>query len=242
MHLDIVDLHQFYADVVGQTARRLIRHRIRELWPSVAGQRVLGLGFATPYLRMFRAEAERVIALMPATQGVSVWPRDEKNVVGLCDEAELPLPTASLDRVIMVHTVELSEQLRPMLREVWRVLTSSGRLIAVVPNRLSIWARVERTPFGNGSPFSQRQLDRLLRETMFAPQTTRRALFLPPTRRRSLLAFAPSLEDVGERWLPGFGGVMITEAGKQIYALSAKRARHARRMGPAFPAPARRMR
>ena len=74
MRLDVVDLGQFYATSLGQMARRLIRRRVRALWPSTAGMRVLGLGYATPYLRPFVDEAERVIAMMPASQGVSPGP------------------------------------------------------------------------------------------------------------------------------------------------------------------------
>ncbi len=237
MRLDVVDLNQFYASLLGQTARRVIRRRIRELWPNVAGLRVLGIGYATPYLRPFREEAERTIALMPATQGVTAWPRDERNLVGLCDEAEIPLPDAAFDRVILVHALESSEQLRAMLREVWRVMTAGGRLIVVVPNRRGMWARGERTPFGYGSPFSQRQLDTLLRESMLSPQIMVRALFVPPTARRSILGMAATIETLGERWMPAFAGVLIAEAGKQIYAVtSAPSRRRLRRFQPALPA------
>ena len=243
MRLDVVDLNQFYASLLGQTARRIIRRRIRELWPNVAGLRVLGMGYATPYLRPFREEAERTIALMPATQGVTAWPRDERNLVGLCDEAEIPLPDAAVDRVILVHALESSEQLRVMLREIWRVMTAGGRLIVVVPNRRGMWARGERTPFGYGSPFSQRQLDTLLRESMFSPQTTGRALFVPPTARRSILGMAATIETLGERWMPAFAGVLVAEAGKQIYAVTtAPSRRRLRRLQPACPARATRTR
>ena len=34
----------------------------------------MGLGFAVPYLGMFRGEAARLGALMPASQGALVWP------------------------------------------------------------------------------------------------------------------------------------------------------------------------
>ena len=38
---------------------RLLRARLREVWPNVRGETVLGLGYATPFLRPFREEAER---------------------------------------------------------------------------------------------------------------------------------------------------------------------------------------
>ena len=73
MHTDVVDLRDFYETRLGQVARHMIRRGIRTLWPDLRGFSVLGLGYATPYLRQFRGEAERVVALMPAghsmTQG-----------------------------------------------------------------------------------------------------------------------------------------------------------------------------
>ena len=73
MYTDVVDLRDFYATRLGQVARRMIRRRIRLLWPDLGGMRVLGLGYATPFLRPFADEAERAIALMPAEQGVLPW-------------------------------------------------------------------------------------------------------------------------------------------------------------------------
>ena len=83
MYSDVVDLRDFYQSSLGQVARRMIRRRIRMIWPDVTGLRMLGVGYATPYLQPFRDEAERVVALMPAAQGVLQWPRDELNVAAL---------------------------------------------------------------------------------------------------------------------------------------------------------------
>ncbi len=220
---DVIDLNGFYASRLGLVARRMIRRRVRALWPDVRGQSVLGLGYATPYLRPFRSEAERVIAVMPASQGVMPWPRDEARLVALADEAELPLPDGSIDRALLVHSVECSEELRPMLREVWRVLAGGGRLLVVAPNRRGIWARLERTPFGHGHPFSPPQLSRLLRESMFSPLQSASALYIPPSTSRAMLRFATAWEGLGDRWDLPFAGVVLVEASKQVYAANPER-------------------
>ena len=116
--------------------------------------------------------------------------------------------------------MECTEHLRPMLKEVWRILTGDGRLIVVVPNRSGVWARTERTPFGFGQPYSSSQLSRLLRDGMFIPEKMERALFIPPSARRVVLRSASGIEDLGSRWLKHLGGVLIVEAAKQIYAAS----------------------
>ncbi len=223
MWQDVIDLNTFYGSRLGQVARRMIRRRIRAIWPDVRGQSVLGVGFTIPYLRPFRDEAERVLAMMPAAQGVVPWPRDEPRLVMLADEADMPLPEGSIDRVLLVHAVECSEQLRPMLREIWRVLSGGGRLLVVAPNRRGIWARLERTPFGHGHPFTPPQLFRLLRESMFSPLQAATALYLPPSASRMTLRVAGAWERVGDKWGLPFAGVVLVEANKQVYAAKPER-------------------
>ena len=149
--------------------RRLLGRAIRARFDNVTNLAVLGLGYATPYLGVFREEAERCIAVMPAAQGVVRWPSSGPTLATLADETMLPLPTASIDRVVAVHALEMTDNAAEMLREVWRVLAPGGRLLAVVPNRRGVWARLDTTPFGNGRPFSRGQVVNLLREALFTP-------------------------------------------------------------------------
>ena len=237
MHSDVVDLRDFYDTRQGQVARHMIRRGIRSLWPDLGGLSLLGLGYATPYLRQFKGEAERTIACMLAGQGVLHWPPEGPSAVALAEEAELPLPDYSIDRVLLVHGLEGSEGLADMLHEVWRVLTGDGRLLVVAPNRRGLWAQVERTPFGWGHPYGQSQLSRLLRANMFTPTRSAGALFVPPTRSRALLRSATAWERVGTGWFPRFSGVLLVEAGKRLYSPSAASQRVVRRRPIVVPLP-----
>ena len=223
---DVLDLEEFYGSTLGQTTARLLRARLREVWPSVRGENVLGLGYATPLLRPFVEEAQRVLAFMPAPQGVTRWPREGRNRATLVDEMDLPLPDRSVDRVLLVHAVECTEQLRPMLREIWRVMADGGRLIVVAPTRAGFWSQVDRSPFYQGHPYSTGQLATLLRANMFAPLRQTRALYMPPTRSRLAMRMAPAFERFGQRWLGRFAGVSVIESGKQLYAGIAERAQN----------------
>ncbi len=234
MWTDVVDLREFYDSHLGQLARRMIRRRIRLMWPSVAGESLLGLGYATPFIRSYCGQAERVLAAMPAQQGVQHWPADKPGCVALVHENRLPFPDLSFDRVLMVHALECSEALRPMLREAWRVLSDSGRLLVVVPNRRGLWARFERTPFGFGHPYSASQLSRLLRDNMFAPLRTEAALYVPPIRWHMLHRTAPAWERIGARWFPMIAGVTLIEAGKEIYPVDPIRTGRRARIAPAI--------
>ncbi len=230
MRTDVVDLRDFYATGLGQAARRVVRQRLREAWPDVRGLTVLGLGFATPFLDPFRAEAARTIAAMPATQGVLHWPREGPGLTALTEEIELPFPDLSVDRLLMIHYLESAEQIRPVLREAWRVLSGQGRLLVVVPNRRGLWARFERTPFGHGRPYSPGQLTRLLRDNLFMPISGATALCLPPIAWRVAAAAAPAWERLGAWGLSAFAGVVMVEAAKQIYAAQPLSAQPARRL------------
>lgn len=239
MWQDVSDLHQFYESPLGRIARLLVRRRLRAFWPDLAGRRVLALGYGTPFLGPMLADAERAVAVMPDRQGVIRWPAGEPGRVALSEETALPLPDNAFDRILLVHAVESSEQIRPMLREVWRVVTDGGRVIAVVPNRRGMWARREGTPFGHGHPFTQPQLARLLRDNMFVPVRTGFALYVPPIRRRFVHRLAVPWERLGARWTHPFGGVVLCEAEKQVYG-AIPLGRRARRVSVPTAVPLRR--
>lgn len=218
MHMDVIDLREFYARPLGRVSRRLIARQIGQLWPDMGGLTVVGLGYATPYLRAFLGDAERVIGLMPAPQGVVHWPPEGPGLTALAEETDLPLADESVDRVLVVHGVENSEALRGMLRQIWRVLRPSGRVLLVVPNRRGLWARLESTPFGHGRPFSRGQLTDLLRESLFTPTGWSVSLFMPPLNWRPIVRSARAWEQFGHYLGARFAGVILVEATKQIYA------------------------
>jgi len=226
MSIDVIDLRDFYSQRLGIVARQLINRGIRERWPSAEGQRVLGVGYPTPYLGLFREDAERSIAFMPAAQGVLKWPTGRPALAALVDEFDMPLEEAAVDRVLLVHALEMSDDPEALLREVWRVLAPSGRMIAVIPNRRGVWTRTDKTPFGYGQPYSRSQITQLLRQTWFTPTAWGEALFVPPVSGSWFLRSALAWERIGAAMSLPVAGVHIVEATKQVYrAIPAKRDR-----------------
>jgi SAM-dependent methyltransferase len=216
MHDDAASLRDFYHRPLGQVVRRLIAARIRARWRKPGASTLIGLGFATPYLGSFRGEVACIGALMPAAQGALVWPDQPPHLSVLVDDHQLPVPDSSVDRLLAIHCLEASESARPLLREMWRVLAPEGRLLLVVPNRRSMWARLDRTPFGHGRPYSRGQLERLLGEALLTPLDWSFALHLPPIERRVVLRSALAIERLGARVSPALGGVIIVEAKKEL--------------------------
>jgi len=226
MSIDVIDLRDFYSQRLGIVARQLINRGIRERWPSAEGPRVLGVGYPTPYLGLFREDAERSIAFMPAAQGVLKWPTGRPALAALVDEFDMPLEEAAVDRVLLVHALEMSDDPEALLREVWRVLAPSGRMIAVIPNRRGVWTRTDKTPFGYGRPYSRSQITQLLRQTWFTPTAWGEALFVPPVSGSWFLRSALAWERIGAAMSLPVAGVHIVEATKQVYrAIPAKRDR-----------------
>ncbi len=219
MYTKAVDLKEFYATLQGKVVHRLIRKRIRKIWSNVKSDRVVGIGYSIPYLKQFIGEADNVSCVLPMSQGAIFWPKDAKGgLVSICDESSLPLESNSVDRVVVVHTINSVEKMSVILEEAWRILAGQGRIIIVLPNRSGIWARMDNNPFGRGAPYSMRQMRNLLKDQMFIPESEERALFFPPSNSRLILATASVWESIGRKWFNACGGVNIIEASKQLYA------------------------
>ena len=237
---DVVDLRSFYASPLGAMARRFIGRAALRLWADCRGARMVGLGYAAPYLPLFNEPAERLIAFMPAQQGVVNWPASGPSASALVEPTMLPLDDASVDRVLVVHALETSENAEELLGECWRVLAPGGRLLAIVPNRGGLWARMDWTPFGHGRPYSRRQVEALMRAALFSPDNWTEALFAPPLKRHFVLRSAVAWEKVGLSLNLPFAGVHVIDATKQFYRKAPLKTRRSfawRQMLQPIPAP-----
>jgi SAM-dependent methyltransferase len=217
MRRDVLDLRAFYAGPLGEAAREMVARKVAEAWGRLEGLDLLALGYATPFLNPIGEGARRMIAAMPAAQGVEAWPAGAPNTAALVDEAALPFPNALFDRVLAAHALEESDSPLPLLAEICRVLAPTGRVILVVAARNSLWATVESSPFGYGRPFSRRQLEELVREAGLEPAGWTRALYAPPVGWAA--RWAEGFEQVGARlWAP-LAGLILMEAHKQTLAV-----------------------
>lgn len=220
MHLDVVDLKQFYYRTrLGRIVQKAVRDRMLSLWPEAKAQTVVGFGFSVPLLRPYLAEAQRVIALMPAEQGVMPWPAGLDNTAALCTEGLWPVASESADKIVMLHGLETSHHPAALLEECQRVLAPGGRAMFIVPNRSGLWARRDGTPFGFGKPYSLSQLEAQLKVHDFVPERHAAALFSPPSQRRFWLKSADMFERLGtalSRYRAG--GVILLEVSKKVPA------------------------
>ena len=219
MRRDVLELRRFYATPLGRAAREMIGRKVEEGWSDVRGLDILGLGYATPFLDGLIG-ARRIVAAMPAAQGVEAWPQGVRNLACLVDEAALAFPNAMFDRILVAHGLEESDDCPALLREIWRVLAPSGRVMIVAASRLGLWSDAEQTPFGHGRPFTRRQLEQLVREAELEPLAWSRALYAPPLAWTA--RWAEGFELIGARLWPQFSGLILLEAVKQTFAVKPK--------------------
>lgn len=221
MSMDAARLKAFYQTPLGQQVRRHLALLIRSHWPTISRQTVLGIGFASPFLGSFRREAKCVGCMMPARQGVLVWPANGHCNTLLVEESKWPLADNSVDRLVAVHSLEHARNSSALLREMWRILSPEGTLMIIVPNRIGLWCRTDATPFGYGLPFSRGQLETLLTEALFTPIDWKGALYFPPIDSRPTIKLTSPLEKLGHRLPQLMSGLIVVEARKDVAAPAA---------------------
>ncbi|MCQ0971714.1 class I SAM-dependent methyltransferase [Paracoccus sp. TK19116] len=222
MHHDITDLRRFYYQrALGRVVQRILRARLCALWPpeGTKGMNVAGYGFAAPMLRPYLAHARRVTALMPGPQGVMAWPAGAPNHSVLCEDRAWPVDTGSIDRLVLLHGLETSDQPSVLLAEAARALGPGGRMLVMVPNRAGLWAASERTPFGFGRSYTAGQLESQTRKAGLVTEWHGAAVYIPPSDRRFWLRSAEIWERTGTRISRVLiAGVVLAELSKQVHA------------------------
>ena len=215
--MDVAELRAFYSTRLGRLTRQTISHVLEQNFSASPDMRLVGFGYASPYLNAVTEQSPLAISLMPAQQGVVAWPSKGPNRAALVQDFDLPLPDSSVDRMLVVHGLEQSVHPLTFLKEAWRVLVPGGKVCLVVPRRTGLWARMDTTPFGQGRPFSGGQLERALKDALLTPEIWLRALHYAPMDKRLLLRPSARLEKIGRIAWPAFAGVAVVVASKHLY-------------------------
>jgi SAM-dependent methyltransferase len=168
---------------------------------------------------------------LPADDSISTLPR-ERAIALHCEFDALPFPEASIDLVVLPHSLELARDPHQTLREVERVLVPEGRVVIVGFNPTSLWGlrqRAGRMRRGMGLArdrglFLPRAGEFIgywrardwLRLLGFEVQAGRFGCWRPPfVRERWLQRFA-WMDGVGDRWWPVLGAVYQISAVKRV--------------------------
>lgn len=217
MSVDVVDLREFYATPLGQSAAQSLNKALAKQVQFSKDLNIIGMGYPVPIFDELIQDNEDAIILMPARQGALQWPSGKASKVALVDEDELPIETASVQCVVVLHLLENVSDPSEILDEIWRILVPEGKLVLVATNRRGLWTRFEHTPYGNGRPFSKGQLSTLLRKARLTPSRWGDCLNFPPARYKRLSRFFPLIDKIGHRLWPVFCGAFIVTATKRLY-------------------------
>lgn len=218
---DVIQLRQFYSSALGRKVKQRLRQIIVEYWQPHEGETIVGIGYATPLMRVLEhtsCKRTMLAAAMSARQGAIYWPVHADNRSVLVDDVNLPFRDGSVNRVIVLHSLEYCAEPEKLLEECYRVLVPGGRVLLVVPNRRGLWQSLGNTPYNHGTPYRSSHLKRLFSDAEFTLRETRSALFALPYTHPILLRVWDVWERLFNLVLWGMGGVLVMEAEKQIYA------------------------
>jgi SAM-dependent methyltransferase len=161
---------------------------------------------------------------MPSSVDLKLLPCDL-----VADSAALPFAVASLDLVVLPHTLELCQDPHAALREAERVLVPEGHLVITGMNPVSLWGWHQRRTalykrFGwgadNGAVVGQligywRMRD-WLRLLGFEVQVSRFGCWRPAVQNTRWLSRFAWLDRWGARWWPILGGAYMLVAVKRV--------------------------
>lgn len=180
----------------------------------------------------------------PAPPMPRAAPALASRVALVTDAAALPFPPASLDLVVLPHTLELSADPHQVLREVERVLVPEGRVVISGLNPASLWGlrqgrgrlanRIGLPSLGGvrlylpeaGESIGPWRLRDWLRLLGFEVESERFGCYRPAVRTEKWLQRTAWMDQAGARWWPIFGAV--------YFFVAVKRVRGMRLLGPAW--------
>lgn len=141
------------------------------------------------------------------------------------DFAALPIATGSVEAVLLPHTLEYAPQPHDLLREVERVLTGEGHVIACGFNPVGPWGLRHLASRGRFPPtgerlLSERRLCDWLRLLGFEVTDARRYLFAPPWNPPFAARSGRWLEQRGPRLAPPLAAAYLVKARKRVRALT----------------------
>jgi SAM-dependent methyltransferase len=181
-----------------------------------------------------------------SVDAISAWPDlgDSPRVALVTNAAALPFPPASLDLVVLPHTLELSADPHHVLREVERVLVPEGRVVISGFNPASLWGlRQGRARLAGrlglhalglsrmylpeaGEFIGPRRLRDWLQLLSFEVESERFGCYRPAVRTEKWLNHCAWMDRAGPRWWPIFGAV--------YFQVAVKRVQGVRLLGPAW--------
>ena len=210
-------LEAWYQTPLGRVVSDAVLSYLREQLSHSFGYHILQLGL--PDQSAWLKES-------PITHQVLLSDDRHTQASLLSDFTDLPLASASIDVVVLPHTLEYAVCPHTLLTEVNRVLIPEGHLVIVGFNPVSLWGLTRSlTHWMGGAPWqghfmSVSKMRHLLAETGCRVKVIKSFLFRPPVRNTWAFEQLLFLESVGRLMWPYPGGVYMLVAQRQVIKLT----------------------
>ena len=255
----IIQLPQWLESPVGSYLLEWEQRHLDEAVADLFGFHALQLGL--PELDALQANRmpHRWLATESAVDvsgGSDAGPRRDPEPASAtlrCHFDALPFDAASLDLVVLPHSLELARDPHLALREVERVLVPEGRVIIVGFNPASLWGLRQR--FGRlrrrlalgpdrglflpsaGEFIGYRRLRDWLRLLSFEVESGRFGCYIPPVTSAKWVGRFSWMERAGNHWWPVFGALYYIVAVKRVRGMRLVGLVRREARGKAAPAP-----
>jgi SAM-dependent methyltransferase len=225
----IIELGSWLETAPGRQLRAWEQERLDQAVVDVFGFHALQLGL--PEIDGLRAN--RMPHRWVASNALVARQTADGRIVHLhCEFDALPMPAASVDLVVLPHTLELARDPHQTLREVERVLVPEGRVVIAGFNPASLWGLRQRAGhLRRGMGFARQQglflpsagefigywrLRDWLRLLSFEVESGSFGCWRPPVTSDKWLERFAWMDRVGDRWWPVLGAVYFVVAVKRV--------------------------
>ncbi len=181
-------LKQFYETAQGKLVFYYLNKLIKPCVASELAPKVLVIGYGQPYAELFEHMQVKMIE----------------------DCLQLPTEDNSIDRVCLMHTLELEENI--LWPQIWRILKPNGKLLLIAANKFSLFKALN-----NVKSFGVFSLRHMLIENLFEVQKITSTPLMPPIMHKIMPGeLANKIENINAKYLKFAGMFWVIEAQKSL--------------------------
>ncbi len=137
----------------------------------------------------------------------------------------LPFPERSQDLIVLPHTLDFCDRPHDVLRQVDQILEPEGCLAIVGFNAVSLYGalklfRNRHNPPWSGHYYSVRRVQDWLSLLNYDLVGAGMMAYQPPIQSKKWRQRISFMENAGDRWWPGLGGVYVIAGRKRVTAMT----------------------
>lgn len=201
------EIKYFYNTERGELLRSRVIKIIRTIWQPNVSLQIVGIGFIDPYINVINPHQLTLGSLINVND-------DCYKLVNKLNN--LPFANHSVDRILVIHSLEYLNQPDILFNELTRILKSAGKLLIIIPNKYSIWAHSRSLPYWKNKLFSLLDIYNLLSKSLFKINFHTADFFLPFEISKLTQWNFIDPEQLLAQYLSPFGGLLFIEADKLL--------------------------